>query len=285
MSALDAVAPFVPLVARRRSLHEPAALTEWLYQRLFIDWRPPTGRFAHDVAGAPWFVEQLRARAGHASYLQPGFRLAQRAPGGTFVENDHLRLFITDPRALVGRGRLSVRVPCAREALAPGFFSFVSRAGRLPEGADLKLYVNVTPAGALALVEALLHDRALREARFEAKVVNDPGAFGRRDTALLYVEPASWRRVVRWLRAFSARHRRLFRTGTPPLTLPLGRSISAAESPAGGDSFGVHRCQLIAAGLLRGGDWRAQIAAAFSEVGLDAAAPWLGSLPADWTEL
>ncbi|MBE2253042.1 MAG: hypothetical protein IAE78_26150 [Myxococcus sp.] len=270
------------------------ALEDWLYERFFIDWRPREGRFSDSVGGAPHFTALLLAATGTTSWFDERFRVLARHPDGVFVENGVVRLYVrrrADLRPPSPRrgGQVSVRLPCAREAAMAGFFCFNSRVGRLPdERPHLKVYLNVLPALAPVLLEGLLHDHGLRRARFDGKIVNDPDAFGRRDTALLYVEPRSLEAVLGFLGRLRARRPRGFRAAVPPFVLPLGRGVGVAESPPGDEeSFGAQRCRLTALGLLAwlDGDaasaW-AGVSSRFAAEGLDATRPWLGVLPASW---
>ncbi|MEW5738984.1 MAG: T3SS effector HopA1 family protein [Myxococcota bacterium] len=267
-------------------------LAEWLYQRLFIGWREPS-RPREDFAGDPAFVAELLARTGAARTWEDGFTVTQRSRAGAFVARDGLRLFTADasglrpPRARTGQ-RVAVRVPCARQSAIPGFFTVVSRAGRLPEGEPhLRLYLHVTARGVPDLLEGLLTDSSLVRARFEAKVGNEPAHYRRRDTAVLYVTPRDFRAVALWCQAFRRRHARDFRADTPPMTWPLGPGLSACESPSGTEeSYGAHRCRLIAEGLALAREealsWAAAVSRRFAQEGLDWAQPWLGRLGATW---
>lgn len=272
------------------------ALEDWLYARFFIDWRVPVGRFSDSVGGAPHFTAALVAAAGTTSWFDDRFRVVSRHRPGAFVENGVVRLFVRDRRdlrptnAAPGR-RVAVRLPCARESAMGGFFCINSRAGRLPdEGPHLKVYLNIRPALAPVLLHGLLHEPSLRRARFDGKVVNDPDAFGRRDTALLYVAPGSITPVLKFIARLHRTNRTGFRVATPPFVLPLAPGVGLAESPPGDDeSFGAQRCRLTALGLL---SWlEGQAPSAWSGVerqferhGLDANRPWLGVLPPAWVE-
>jgi len=272
------------------------ALEDWLYARFFIDWRAPVGRFSDSVGGAPHFTAALLSAAGTTSWFDDRFRVVSRHRPGVFVENGVVRLFVRDRRdlrpvsAASGR-RVAVRLPCARDSAMGGFFCINSRAGRLPdEGPHLKVYLNVKPALAPTLLHGLLHEASLRRARFDGKVVNDPDAFGRRDTALLYVAPASITPVLRFIARLHRTNRAGFRVATPPFVLPLAPGVGLAESPPGDEeSFGAQRCRLTALGLLSWleGDapraWSG-VATQFERHGLDANQPWLGVLPSGWVE-
>ncbi|MDP1825183.1 MAG: T3SS effector HopA1 family protein [Archangium sp.] len=265
------------------------ALSEWLYGEYFIGWRPSAPRL--EYSGSPWYVAELTARCAGPTTFERGFRVTQRTRGGAFVESGGISLWVPHVAALRpvnarAGAEVAVELPCAREGAIPGFFTIVSRAGRLDPGAPhLKFYVNATPTGALDLVGALLE---LRTARFEAKVTNDPAHFGRRDTLLVYAAPGSAARIARLLTAFARRPRAL-RDETPPMTVPLARGVSVAESPGHhAESFGSHRCRLVAEGLLTArGEGRPSLTAVaerFEREGLDWAAPWFGALPRRWLD-
>jgi len=268
-----------------------AGLAGLLYERVFIGWQPPAG---NPRAGAPAFLAQLHSRTLGATYFEGGFKVTQREARGAFVQSDAIRLWVTEAdalsprRAKVGQ-KVKVRLPCAREAAVPGFFTVVSRQGRLPADAPyIRAYLNVTPEGAQGLVEALVSDRFIKGARFEAQVVNAPQGYGRRDSGLVFVHPPDWKRVVWWLRAIHRYEAGWFRDETPPMTKVVLPGISAAESrPSEGDVFGGHRCRLLARALidsLRSRTPWVQLAhRRFEEDGLDFAAPWLGQLGDAWT--
>lgn len=270
------------------------ALADWLYGEYFIAWRPPA-QPRLEYSGSPWFVAELNARCEGASTFEPGFRVARRAGGGAFVESADIRLWVPTRRALrppkarVG-AQVAVALPCVREAALPGFFTIVSRAGRLDPGAPhLKFYVHATPPGAVALLGSLLEAPALRTARFEAKVTNDPAHFGRTDTLLMYVSPRHAERVAAFLREFARRRPRALNEGTPPMTFPLTRGVAIAESPGHhAESFGSHRCRLIAEGLLtaraEGRSMLTAVAERFEREGLSWEDPWFGALPRSWLD-
>jgi hypothetical protein len=261
-------------------------LTEHLYQRFFVRWvQPPPGLHrSFDVAGAPAFVERLSREVGDAAYWEEGWWVEQASPGGTFVSNGEVRLFVRDPRELRPRRaqpgeHVRVRLPCALPAAVPGFFALVSRRGRFRrERPHIRVYMNLTPAGAVGMAGALAR---LETARFEAKVVNDPAGYGRCDTGVIYVEPGSFEVLAALVRRLERRHPRWWRAGTPPLTFPLGRGSAVAESPpeppeGATESYGQRRCRLVAAGVLAalagsappGEAWRTCVSAAFAQEGL-----------------
>lgn len=141
--------------------------------------------------------------------------------------------------------------------------------------ADLvRLYWHVDRAGAPALVHHL--SRAL-DVPHSLKVA----LHGRRpDAAVLYVEEAYAEAA---LAAAAGRHAALdrhLRPGVPRLTLELAPGVGLAEDPGTGESFGQHRCALVASVLSAARDRSLEEAAAgalqaFEARGIDPVRPHL----------
>ncbi|MFO0595839.1 MAG: T3SS effector HopA1 family protein [Myxococcaceae bacterium] len=247
----------------------PEALAEWLYQRYFIGWSGGPG--PDDLAGDPLFVAELARACEGAVCVEGGFvAVPGRQRGGRFVARDGVTVLAPSARKWRD-GTLAIALPCARPSALPGFFSVVSRAGRLgARERHLKFYVNATPAGAVGLLGRALSDPSMRRARFEAKCANDPRSFGRRDTVLFYVAFDSVAVVRRWL---ARQPPRWFRAESPPLTKRLFRGVSVAQSPLTSESYGAHRTRLIAEGLrtsfLERRGWAECVAERFEREGLE----------------
>lgn len=276
---IRALRPFLTALRAARRPPTEAALTEVLYQQWFIDWRAPADLSAQ-AAGDDRFVAALMGAAGADTWLAPGWTVTGRVGRNAFVSDGAVQLYVDaftelSPRNPPAGADVRVRLPCARGCATPGFFLLVSRAGRAPAVHD-KLYLHLTPRGGTAVVERL---RRL-DARFEAKVANAAAAYGRCDSGVVYVDPAHRPKVARALLALSKEQPRLFGARVPPMTLPLGRGISVAEShPDDGEgSFGEERCRLVARALLlarTGGALEAHLRDVFFRAGLDPAAAWL----------
>jgi hypothetical protein len=265
----------------RAARHAPSEedLTELLYQRWFIAWRAPVD-LTHQASGDDRFVAELSAVAGDDTWFAPGWTVTARSGPRAFVTDDHVQLYVDASSELwpadpaVGAA-VHLRMPCARACATPGFFLLVSRLGRAPEVHD-KLYLHLTKAGGRAVIARL---RTVN-AKFEVKVANAPDAYGRRDSGVVYVDPASRKRVVRALLPLSAKPS-LFRAEVPPMTKRLGRGLGLAEPDAVDGarpaSFGEERCRIVARALLRSraaGSLERYLPEALREAGLDPDAPW-----------
>lgn len=131
----------------------------------------------------------------------------------------------------------------------------------------------------MALVEMLAAIPIERGLRFEAKVVNEPRLYRRRDTAILYVGLEGFTPLLSAVQTWARESPRLVRRATPPFTHRIadGISIAEANTPSGAklESFGEHRCRLVATALLdcveKGipvAEWRTAVERMFEREGL-----------------
>lgn len=142
----------------------------------------------------------------------------------------------------------------------------------------VRVYWHVTRVGAPALVHHL--SRALDAAAVphSVKVARAEPAADRPDAAVLYLEEEhADAALVAAARAHAAVARHL-RPGVPRLTLELAPGVGLAEDPGTGESFGQHRCRVVAGALTRAGDRSVEeaasaVLAAFVAEGIDPARP------------
>lgn len=269
------------------------ALRDHVYARYFCRWAPPSpceGALSPHVSGDSAFVSRLARATGGARYWDHGWRTVSAGHSYAFVSDGEIMLYVDDPDALwppdqAAGAPASVQLPCARENLSPGFFYLIGTRGRFDRGRPYpRFYLNVAPEAAPDVAAALL---STLDAPFEAKFANDPAAYCRVDPAVLYTGQHDYGATRATLLDLSDRHPDWWREGTPLFSLPLATGIAAAECPREGEetgaleSFGHHRCRLLAQGVLaalQGGDATpeaaiAAVAAAFEASGLDLAQP------------
>lgn len=133
---------------------------------------------------------------------------------------------------------------------------YYARGVRHPEPSrtgSLRLYWDICRAGAAPLLREVT--RALDACRtpFWLKVLADPQRFGRADAAVLYLPMEAWSEVQGALARAYESIACYLRSPVPMLTKPLAPGLGVAEDPGTGESFGMHRCRLIAEGLWRAG--------------------------------
>lgn len=176
-----------------------------------------------------------------------------------------------------------LRVHHPAEALAQVGFWFAHGAGGPdPERRLVRIYLNVGEENAVALVAALTGALTRLAVPFTFKVADRRALLVRRDSAVLYVEARHFRLaaelVLEAVEALSAP----LGEDAPPLTRPLARGIGVAEEPGGGSSFGMHRCALVAEGVLRARDGGVEerldaVEGLMAERGVDPERPWLAA--------
>lgn len=156
----------------------------------------------------------------------------------------------------------AVRVTARRDHAEPGGFWFTfggdwDEAAR-PVGV-VRYYWNAATPALPALVGAVTSALHGAGAAYGLKAVAGPGAV-RPDSAVLYVRRGDTAGLRPTLMAVYREVAGLLGEGTPPLALRLRPGLAVAEDPETGESFGQHRCRLVATGLERGRTVEAAVA-------------------------
>lgn len=148
----------------------------------------------------------------------------------------------------------AVRVSSRRDHADPGGFWFTF-AGDWDETARpvgvVRYYWNAPTPALPALVGAITSALQGAGAAYGLKAVSVPAA-ARPDSAVLYIRRADAAALRPVLMAVHRRVAGLLDERTPPLALRLRPGLAVADDPETGESFGQHRCRLVAAGLERG---------------------------------
>jgi hypothetical protein len=144
-------------------------------------------------------------------------------------------------------------LPQTRELITGpgGHYVVLGRTLRAPQsGRQVRFYWNLAAAGGPAFLSALC---ALDRARipFQMKVPVDPRGYARSDAGVLYLDDESVAVAGETIAAAHAALRFALRDEVPLFARRLAPGLAFAESPPTGDSFGLHRCDLIAEGLVR----------------------------------
>lgn len=258
-----------------------ARLADLLYARWYCAATEPPAA-PHDVS------EALRAAHAGSHRLEAGWSAERVSSAGRVLAvrgGEHRVLHPLDyvsPRRPglppgVGEPLLAV---ARREAPEPpaGFWLTVS-PGWPPGAAPLvRVYWNVPVAAAPDLVRELTGNLLDAATPWALKLPADARDHGRPDAAVLYLPRSGFAALAPALAAVARGLGDRLLGHEPPLTLRLLPGVGVAENPGGAESFGSHRCRLIAEGLLDADaalDPREAIRARFARAGIDPDRPHL----------
>lgn len=206
------------------------------------------------------FVDELSAANCGTGHWEDGWAVHAAGEPEIIVRRAGLKLWVRPQDCLLPQGSsvapglpVSLRFPNELPKLSPGYYLVLSNQP-LSQRDSLPLvrwYWNLTAAGA---VPFLRHATArLNEARlpFRLKVVNDSKRFTRCDAGVLYVLKSDHHAVAEVLASVYSKVANGLRQRTPVFTKPLVPGVGLAEDPIQGESFGQHRCGLLADGMIR----------------------------------
>jgi hypothetical protein len=192
---------------------------------------------------------------------------ARYQDGWTVMRADASGVWITDAARQPRLAALNEIVPLAG-AIAPGLpvrlvpqrefvtapaghFVIMGRPGFDPQtGRQIRFYWNLAPQGAAPFLREIGTRLERRRIPFQAKVPVDPARYARTDCGVLYLNDED---VEAARDAIAATYRALrpdLRSAVPLFAREIAPGLAFAESPPTRDSFGMHRCGLIAEGLL-----------------------------------
>jgi HopA1 effector protein family len=275
-----------------------AYLVQMLSAQLYSDFyrrgraEPPPRFTATSSAGRRGFEAALSAANLGRGFPDDGWRVLARDGDEVRVVKLGLELTVR-PADLDGGARPDDRVaiqhPKELLAISPGFYLACGERGLDPATVRrvVRLYWNLRADGAAAFVAAATGRLNAAGAAYRLKVLNDPGAFNRCDAGVIYLDRADYPGLVGTVRRLRAELDRYLSPRTPVFTARLAPGLGFAEDPGTAESFGEHRCALLAEALVRTHergsrgpvDLLSTVEARFAEAGIDLAAPHLSPDP------
>jgi hypothetical protein len=242
------------------------------------------------------FVESLsRANCGTGTW-DPGWTVIAVEDDGTLLVHKQpydVTLWASPRQFRPANGTANAgdfgRVPLGKELreMLPGFYTILGDADQ-PDGCGevpvrvIRFYWHLTSSAAPLWIRELTQRFNAAGVAFRAKVHSRPTAYFRADAGVLYItlrDLSSAMTLLDGLYEAVATH---LRPATPMFTKRLAPGLAVAEDPGGGKSFGQHRCELVAEGLVRASQGNKSslddavdaIASRFAEDGLILTRPW-----------
>jgi class II lanthipeptide synthase len=283
----------MPASAARRYLRDIVAA------RLYSGFYTNGGRVRDEVTdeepvfGDASFLAALGAANGGTGPWDRGWTVAKVETGHVLAAKDGLTLLVPKANCRISekaesleRGtEILVHYPKDLPAMSPGYYLALADRPWVVGGnqAVARVYWHLTAEGAEPFVRSLTARLNCRGIPFLLKVLDHPSRYSRCDAGVVYIARSAYEEVLPDLRAtYSAVAPHLVE-GVPALTKPVAPGVGFADDPPGDQSFGMHRCLLLAEGIvvahergLRSPTARLQsVHAAFRDAGVDPSRPYL----------
>jgi hypothetical protein len=155
-----------------------------------------------------------------------------------------------------------VRIRIHKELVnvSPGYYLAISNRDDLQEDSQprLRIYWNLKADGAAHLIRIFTRELNEEKRFFHLKVLNDPAAYSRCDGGVLYIRKVDYHAFADVLRHALPQLASHLKPEVPLFTKHLAPGIGLAEDPGGRESFGQHRCRILADGMIRAWERRAR---------------------------
>lgn len=148
---------------------------------------------------------------------------------------------------------VNLRVHPSAANIQPSFYHAFGNtlSDQFDESALVRFYFNVNSTGAPLLMGTLTFELNRFQVPFSYKTLSSPAAYVRADAAVLYCAKRYHRVVTDILLSLSGPVVAELRAETPMFTRTLMHGVGVAEEPGTGESFGMHRCRLVAEGMVQ----------------------------------
>jgi hypothetical protein len=263
------------------------SLAGCLYDRYYCQ---PNPNVKHKAQSKD-ILEALRQANTSREGWDPDWRIEVRNEEGTAVvrRGSCTRLvkreeYQEDGERETSSGAVLLRRPREDRDSQPGFyFAFGETMGdRFEDLVGARIYLSLVAESAAQWVQRLTGDLNAYSVPFSLKVLRNTSDYWRADAGVLYV-PRRYAGFASSLVCELSKKLDGLRAGVPLFARRIAPGIAFADSPPGGESFGVSRMRLVAEGIVSA--WRnhdagvqarvRSIAARFRSAGLDVHAPWL----------
>jgi hypothetical protein len=178
-----------------------------------------------------------------------------------------------------------LRLPKEMLGISPGYYMGLGNRGidSEPLETTVRFYWNLCSRGAAPFLHAVTHRLNRAGLPFHVKVLDDWTRFIRCDAAVVYVPKGAYQDVAALLSEVYCEVSSYLKPETPVFTKPLAPGVGLAEDPGQSESFGQHRCRLLAEGMVRSHERGARsikkrlqvVAECFEEAGIPLKTPYL----------
>lgn len=241
------------------------------------------------------FYNRLHQSNSGEGYFRSGWQVVKEETDGALaVHKGGLTLHIDRAKHLQPEAQAAtigdlVAIKMPKNLVQNGFYMAVGNAGLDNQEDMVRVYFNLTPPGAVAVMGSLTAQLNAIPIPFKFKALYNPKDYGRYDSAVLYFDKSNYETVHPVLERVYAEHQSYFQPEVPLFTKLIAPGLAIAEEPdhkfTEKESFGTHRCQIVANGLLEA--WRkgdntpesrlAEILQQFSLLNIELQRPYLNA--------
>lgn len=147
-----------------------------------------------------------------------------------------------------------VAIKLPKNVVQNGFYMAVGNAAAHGEQEIVRIYFNLSPEGAVAVMDGLTTQVNALSVPFTFKALYNPSDYGRCDSAVLYFDKHNYDTIRPVLARVYTENKSYFGGSVPLFTKLLAPGLALAEEPNSKfterESFGMNRCQIIANALL-----------------------------------
>jgi hypothetical protein len=238
-------------------------------------------------------------------YFDPGWLVKKQESDrtlavtkGKLTVHIHPEVHLMDVQGTANVGDV-VSIKMTKNCIQDGFYIAVGNAGLIPinsteEGyTTVRMYFNITPDGAVALMNDLTQQLNKQEILFSFKTPYNYSSYKRFDAGVLYFRKGDYQCVHPIIQNIYIKNKVYFRNNVPLFTKPLAPGVGLAEEPNykfdSYESFGTNRCQVVANGLLLAQQQNqtsvekklSLILQQFAQLGIDLRYPYLNHASSD----
>ena len=130
------------------------------------------------------------------------------------------------------------------------YFIFSDNPESKRSGSLLRFYWNIEASGVPILVNKLTSGLNRHFVPFQFKCLKHPDLYSRHDACVLYIFPKYLHITCNIIRQFMDEVKPLLKDDVPMFTLKLSNGLSFAESPGGGQSFGMRHAGILSETLM-----------------------------------
>jgi HopA1 effector protein family len=244
------------------------------------------------------FIEELSAANSGRGSWQNGWEVASAQGDEVTVRRNGLVLWVRLEDCLfeksnsIERGTtVGIRMPKELRSISPGYYMALSNRGTDATDTEplIRLYWNLRSAGAVEFVRGVTRLLNEGELFFRLKVLSDPASYNRCDAAVIYFYRRDHHQIMTKLYQVYDEMVDRLKSNVPMFAKRLAPGVGLAEDPGTAESFGQHRCRLLADGMIRANEQGARgpderlavVMHSFASAGINLESPYLNSNSTD----